>query len=562
MNKKKLNIIPAAVILILIIQCAFLSARQITYPDHIAYNIKAERIPLSANAVKVTWEMNRNFSGDFVIGRSESPFNSIDDILKAKLIGISNPSLEGMITDKNLQQGKEYYYAVIAKEKLLKREIELLNNVNFTSAPVSLFAEPDMVKAIRADTQRQGIRIRWDGGSAKNIKFNIYRSRSAINSNPELTVSSKLATVSDSVYTDTTVPEFGAFFYAVTVTDKNGIEYFTPVPGQNFTANGIFIKENSISTPLNVAAFPGADGAILIRWEKAATASDKEITGYEVYRSGEIINSFFKLKDSRLITITDREATSYSDRISDGGDFYYAVLPRYSDGTVDINFDSGLIFTRVPVSIKKPYKITGIKGERVNGKIQITWEYTGNQGMEILKVIRTGEIPSSSSSIENMIIGSVNITEGKYLVDDKDGNDYHYGLISDTAEQGLVFIVGLNITAIIPAQKNKIDISGIEEEIPGPDMKNDTAPESSLSRIIRIYFYSGRYHLASKELNKFISSTDNNRDRALARLFLGKSYIEIKDYSRAILILSSRDVQRAYPEESRFWTEFAMLRLK
>lgn len=560
MNKKKLHIIPSLVILIILTLLSFLAARQITHPEHIAFNIKAERIPLSGNAIKVTWEMNRNFSGDFVVGRSESPFNSIEDILKAKLVGISNPSLEGMITDKNLQQGKEYYYAVIAKEKLLKREIELFKNVNITSTPVSLHAEPDMVKSIRVDTRTQGIRIRWDAGSSKNVKYNIYRSRSPINSNSELTVSSKLATVSDSVYTDTTVPEFGAFFYAVSVTDKNDIEYFTPVPNQNFTTSGIFIKEKSISTPLNVAAFAGIEGTIIIKWEKAATVSDKELTGYEIYRSNEIINSFFKLKDSRLITITDRETTTFTDKLSDGGDFYYAVLPRYSDGTVDINFDTGLIFTRIPVSIKKPYRITGIKGERSNGKVLITWEYTGNEGMQILKVIRTAQVPASTSSAERMIIGSVNITTGRYLADDPGGNDYHYGLISDMAEQE--FVIGLNITSRIPALSRKTDISSIEDEAPGPESKKSPVPESSLNRIIRVYFYSGRYDLASKELNKFIDSTDNNSDKVLARLFLAKSFIEMKDYSRAILILSSSDVKNAYPDESRFWIEFAMLRLQ
>jgi len=560
MNKKKLHIIPFFAILIIFILFSFLAARQINHPEHIAFNIKAERIPLSGNAIKVTWEMNRNFSGDFVVGRSESPFNSIEDILKAKLAGISNPSLEGMITDKNLQHGKEYYYAVIAKEKLLKREIELFKNVNITSAPVSLHAEPDMVKSIKADTRGQGIRIRWDGGSAKNVKYNVYRSRSPINSDSELTVSSKLATVGDSAYTDTTVPEFGAFFYAVSVTDKNDVEYFTPVPGQNFTTIGIFIRDRSISTPLNVAAFAGTEGAIIVRWEKAAASSDREITGYEVFRSGEIINSFFKLKESRLITITDREATAFTDRISDAGDYYYAVLPRYSDGTVDINFDTGLIFTRIPVSIKKPYRITGIKGERNNGKILITWEYTGNEGMQILKVIRAPQVPATTSSIEKMIIGSVNITAGRYQADDPDGNDYHYGLISDMARQE--FVIGLNITSRIPALSRKTDIRRIEDETPAPGSKKDTVTESGLNRIIRVYFYSGRYDLASKELNKFISGTDNYSDRALARLFLAKSFIEMKDYSRAILILNSSDVKSAYPDESRFWTEFAMLRLQ
>ncbi len=262
MNKKKLDIILAAIV-ILLTSIAF-AKNKATYPEYIAYNIRAEQIPLSIDSIKVTWKMKKNFPGDFVVGRSESPLNSINDILKSKLVGIFNPTLEGILIDKDLKQGKEYYYVVISKDKLIKREIDILKGVNVTAFPVSLYAEPGIIKTEKIEKSNQ----------------------------------------------------------------------------QNM--------ESDIREPF-------------------AAPKDRE------------------------------------------------------------------------------------KPEEIN---------------------------------------------------------------------------------------------------------------NTLNKIIKLYFYKNRYDIASKELTSFIKNTDNNHQRALAKLFLGKTYIETKEYKKAILILNSKDVTEAFPEESRFWSEFALLRLK
>ena len=47
-----------------------------TYPEHIAYDIKTERVKLSNDTIMLTWKMNSSFTGEFVVGRSENEFNS------------------------------------------------------------------------------------------------------------------------------------------------------------------------------------------------------------------------------------------------------------------------------------------------------------------------------------------------------------------------------------------------------------------------------------------------------------------------------------------------------
>lgn len=563
MNKKKLHI---SFILILALHTCLnaLTVTENRTPEHIAYNIKAERIPLSPDSIKVTWQMDRSYPGDFVVGRSETPLNTIEDILKSKLVGIFNPALEGILIDKNLEQDKKYYYIVVAKEKLLKREISILRDVNVTTSPVLIHSEPSMIKSLRADTRDQGVRLRWDTGKADGLIFNLYRSPSIINTRQELTAASKLVSTMDNSFTDITVPEFGTYYYAVTVTDKNNIEYFNPIPGENFTTEGAFLKEKAISSPLNVQAYAGKERTIIVKWLRSSSRADREVTGYEIYRSDEIINSQFSLKKSRLINIADKDTTFYTDIAPGAGQFYYAVFPRYSDGTVDINFETAASHTKAPVEINIPYSITGIKAEALNGKIILKWEFAGNQGNEIVKIIRTEKIPGPQDDPEKLVIGSANINSKSFTVNRHGNSDSHYGIFID---RNTAFSTGINITTKIPALREKEYISESSEENKSDPEKpagseKETGLSSELGTIIRDYFYKGRYELASKELNIFIKNTDKSSERALAKLFLGKTWIELNEFEKAILILNSRDVKENFPEESEFWSEFATVRLK
>jgi len=190
------------------------------------------------------------------------------------------------------------------KEYLIKRKIDIIRNVNYTGDPVSLFSEPDPVQSIRVEvSDKDKILIKWDRSRGNSLKYNVYRSRSAISSGSELEAAEKIAGTEKNEFTDTNLPDYGSYYYAVNITDKNGIEYFTPKIDQNYTSSGIYLKGKSLADPLNVSAFTSENNSIIVKWQKSESGKGKELQGYEIYKSDEVINSLAKLKFSKLIQI-------------------------------------------------------------------------------------------------------------------------------------------------------------------------------------------------------------------------------------------------------------------
>jgi hypothetical protein len=63
-------------------------------------------------------------------------------------------------------------------------------------------------------------------------------------------------------------------------------------------------------------------------------------------------------------------------------------------------------------------------------------------------------------------------------------------------------------------------------------------------------------------LEQVVRTTDNEKERARALLFIGRSYIELRQYRQAISYLVKKDVTTFYPVEASFWGEYATLRLQ
>jgi len=63
-------------------------------------------------------------------------------------------------------------------------------------------------------------------------------------------------------------------------------------------------------------------------------------------------------------------------------------------------------------------------------------------------------------------------------------------------------------------------------------------------------------------LKKFLGTTDDKHDRAKAKLFIAKTYIEQHEYEKSIKLLDSEDLKEFFPEETKFWFEYAIRRLK
>lgn len=569
---KRINIILMTIFTALMLLMP-LRSQIATYPEHIAYDIKTERVKLSNDSIMLSWKMNSSFTGEFVAGRSESEFNTNEDVLKATLIGLFYSGQEGLLIDRNLQQGKKYYYIVISKKHLLKRDIEILKNVNCTGTPVSIYSEPGSVAGIKAVLKKdKSVSVEWNTPRGSGLKFNLYRSRSVINTKAELEVAEKLATVDDDEFSDKNLSEYGSHFYAVTVTDKNGIEYFNPAPDKNYTTSGIYLKGKTLATPLNVAAYLGDKDSVIVKWEKATSRTDKELSGYEIYRSDEMINSLLKLKFARLMQIVDTSTILYTDKEPGPGKYFYAVFSRYSDGTVDINFDDESNYTKNPVIITHPFNVTSLTSDISDNKLILRWNFSGNSGPETAGIFRTRIIPENSRKVMNDdFIGTENVKAGKFVIPYPEEGSFHYGVIVKNNDIVTDIRPGINITSGIiivkkdeKSGKNTI-IKKEKKTAGGKSIRPDTVPsipDGDLDFIIKNLFYKEQYHSASKELKKYIAGTDKDYEKSRARLFLARTYIELSQYQKGINILSSEDVKQNFPDEAKFWSDFATVRLK
>lgn len=559
------RLIHAAIFFAGILMAAPYINAQPAYPPNIAYDIKVERIRFTSESVKLTWKMNRKHTGDFIVGRSEKEILTAEDALQAKLAGIFNPELEGILIDRDIQQGKKYYYIVLAKDSLLNRNIDIFRNVNYTAEPVSIYIEPDQVRSLSAEIKdEKKIEISWSKSKGDNLKYNLYRSRSPISSPGELEVSEKIASTDDDEFIDTRVEEYGSYYYAVSITDRSGIEYYKPKPGDNFTTKGVYIKGKTLTTPLNIGAFSGEKDTVIVKWEKSESKSGKTLQGYEIYRSDDIINSLLKLKFSKLIHITDNTKTLYTDRDLQPGKYFYAVFPRYSDGSVDVNFETDSNYTKTPIIISAPYSIKSVYYEISNRQITLKWEFYGNIGDETVSIAQLSKIPADSSKIsKESIIGTENIKVKKFTVTEPATVPQYYGIIVNNI--AAKFIPGTNITAepvglhSRKRAKRKTTEIKIPEKIPE---KEDLPKFSSVDRIIQETFYKGGYPEALKELKKFITSSDNKYELSKAKLYIARSYIEMHQYREGIRQLESDDVKKYFPDEAKFWYEFAIVRLE
>jgi hypothetical protein len=564
MQKKYLKIIIPS-LLISLLTAGNLATQPAQLPPHIAVDIKAERIKFSNDSIKITWKMNKDYTGDFILGKSEREILTAEDALKAKLAGIFNSGLDGILIDRDIQQGKKYYYIVLAKDYLLKRNIDIIKNVNYTAEPVTLSIEPETVKSIKTTvSDGDKIRIQWIKSNAGNIKYNVYRSRSAISTPADLEVADRIATTDNNELLDKSIPDYGSYFYAVTITDRNGVEHYKPGIDQNFTSTGIYLKEKTLATPLNVGAFSGEKNSIIIKWEKSESRTGKDLQGYEIYRSDEEINSLLKLKFSKLIKITDHDTTIYTDKDLSPGKYYYAVFSRYSDGVVDINFDTDSNYTKTPLTITLPYKINAINHEIGEKNITLRWNYIGNTGNEIVSIFKTKTPPADSGKIMNDdIIGTENIRAEKFIISTPAEGSFYYGVLTKNWNETVEIAKGINLTAgSIESVNNKISEKPRNIANKTFNKEKTTSGMTGLDSIIKKTYYKRNYPLALKELKKYIGTTDNQYEMAKARLFIAKSYIEMHEYEKSIKILDSDEVKNAFPEEARFWFEFALVRLK
>jgi hypothetical protein len=137
-----------------------------------------------------------------------------------------------------------------------------------------------------------------------------------------------------------------------------------------------------------------------------------------------------------------------------------------------------------------------------------------------------------------------------------------------------VFLIGLAVTGRVYSQYLLDEVHKKEAEKKAEQEaleKKKAAAEKSrqglfqlddVDIVVRKTFFRGLFRQAIKELQIIISSTDNAREASKARLFIGRSYIEMGKYRKALDMLILPEVKRYFPKEASFWEAFALTRIR
>ena len=310
--------------------------KDVTPPSPVGGLEAAEVTPTS---VTLKWEDTSDNESGFEIYRNDL------------LIFTTKPNVT-TYTDENLTAGETYLYIIKAVNEAGKSEgVELEvttpedNTTVIPSAPGDLNA---------TEITSNSVTLNWSDNSDNETGFQIIR-------NGELIF---LTAPNVTSYTDENLTAGETYTYEVRAVNEAGVSE---------PSNPIEVKTKeaiiTLSAPANIAFLDITPTSVTITWEDT---SDNE-TGFKIIRDGE------------LITVTEANATSYTDEnLSAGKEYTYEIIA--TDGT----HDSTPLIGKVSTDSGIPADVSDLKAE-VNGTT-VTLKWKDNSDNETgFKILRDGE---------------------------------------------------------------------------------------------------------------------------------------------------------------------------
>ena len=542
--------------------------REGRYPVDVAYNVRATKVKGTRNSVMITWDVHPEFNGRFVLGRAGEVLDTKEKALKAETIKTVQGQERSVHIEPGLPPGT-YFYVILSKDRIASRDVELYADVNYTTYPVVIASEKEKglshVKGISAKKiSSEKVLITWEGVSDKKIIYTVYRARKRIADDEVVAVSDRVASLTDAEhYIDDTIPVTGTYYYAVSTKKLEGREHFVYVPGETYTTNGVFVYKKYSLVIQNIRA-EQVQNDIRVQWDTVVSGIEYEVDGYALYRASMPVSNYERLDFSKHLATLDGRTTTYIDRDPGPGKHYYAVLVKFKNGAVDLRLQPGFNYTTEPIGLSKGeqfFTLTMIDAAVERGGIVVSWKYRGGREGVSYDLYRSTSIPESPSAVgPSMIITRVDLTSGSYADTSPPQGMYYYGLIPvhKGALRDFVIQEGVNVTSYPIGYSTEMKMLPRDT----PRKKQEYSMPGTIDEILHRTFFRGRYVLAIKELQDLIRTSDNTIEKAKARLFIGRSYIERGDYKKALLFLSLQDVSTYFPEEAEFWHDFAILRVQ
>jgi hypothetical protein len=549
---------------------------------YIIKNIKVDVIPNIKGAVRITWELNKDSDDDYIVGRSSAVSDTMEKALKSVSIKVVPSGAKPEVIDSNLKAGA-YYYCILAKSRIMDRDIKLYAGQNYTINPVIIEADqnrepekilPQQVSLIYARIiNNSQIRLTWRNIETRGIIYTIYRSNTPLDSPSKMAKAEKVNVITDGreSYVDNKINKSGTYYYAITTKDINNNEDLNLIPDQSYTTSGVYVSLDVPAPVSNISAKP-SDGGVKITWDKTSAG----VAEYLIYRySGAIADSDRLGLATFLGRTTDKEMV-YIDKNPGAGNYFYAVLTKFLNGNVLNDLVKGVNYTYEPVTLGTSIHLVSLTASAAGSDIELTWKTSGNLGNKSYKILRKQSRIKNIDDLQDAEIAAyVNVDDLGYTDKNLMPGKYYYVLAPESIEDEKEFSLetGINLVEKSIAKSQK-EIAKTE---PPADRKESKAPEpgievkkdallsgrtsSGIDPILQNYFIAGRYNNALSELENFVKSSKNQNDVARAKLFIGRTLIELKKYREAVQYLALKDVNDLYPKEARFWREFALSKI-
>ncbi len=565
-----------------------------------AQNIRAELIPNVKGAIRISWAANLDVDDDFVVGRANDVLNTGDKALRAVSIRVVPIAAKTEVIDSNLTPGS-YYYCVIAKKRIVNREILLYQNMNYTTRPVII--EREGYQPRKATTQqvsliyarkmsKNHVLLAWRGIETRNIIYTVYRGRMPLDSPDKIRKAEirKVITDGRESFVDKSFSVSGKYFYAVTTKSIEGTEDLNLNPDQSYTASGINIQAGRLGSVNNIKTFPMENQSIKITWSKSGTG----ITEFLIYRYLKPISDTNRLAQSVFIDSVKEWTTEFIDKNCGSGDCYYAVLAKLDTGNINNKLVRADNYTIGPVSLGKLIRVNSIYVAPRRGGVKIGWDFHGTTGNRNYKVYRSNRRISKVDDLFNAyVVDSVNVLDKKCMDRKPLPGMYYYAIVPDDAKIRANFeLIGdVNITEnpirirrkkepekpISRKVKKKPYLPEPEPEmvksipeirkpkvsVPRPFVEKKTEVQwSGVDDILDKYFFPGQYQTSIDSLEGYMKQSDNASDVAKAKLFIARSLLELQKYREALDYLLLPDVSEHFPKESQFWKQYVISRLR
>ncbi len=524
-------------------------------PPYIAYNIKAVKIPYMNDSIRLSWNIHPDYDDQFIIGRSDEIIDTPERALAAESVSIVTSRSKNIYIDQGLKPGN-YYYVIVSRDKIHAKDLELYKDVNFTSFPVLIKKEDFKVKNITNISAKSigsdKILVSWNKVSSKGYVYLIYRAQYVIDTVNKLKNAKRVGVVIDNdEFIDENILKKGDLFYAISIKDTKGKEVFTPVSNQSYTTKSVKFVEKLVNTVSNIESSAVDARSVRIKWEYSGENVDMNIKGFDIYRSNEMISTPEKINSATRVKTVGRDITEYVDMVSGAGRYYYAVFVKFQDGITNISLVKKKNYTMRPVVMSEEFRLISIRALPRGNTVKVEWDYSGVPSERYYKLFRSQvRIIRSSSLRERDILKIVDITDKSFVDRSPVYSGAYYGIMPEKSIRNIRFRSGKNITRR-PAAPGKTMRTEHEE----------IRESGDIDTVLRRTFFKGYYRESVKELKNIIKSTDNKRDIAKAELFVGRSYIEMKEYKKAINYLVRSNVKKYYSSEAGFWRDFAMMRI-